>query len=631
MERVWIGDTESDGLLPDATIIWCGVFKNFDTGEVRKFYPGSHDDYISAMYRFLDNETDVLVMHNGTGHDWPLMRKLHGYEYSGKRVDTLLISRSQSPDRRSPSNCPNKYAPHSVEAWGYRLDRGKPEHNDWSKFSLEMLHRCTEDTEIQYGIFKSLLSEGKGFTWRQAHILTQQLFDRLQRSEEYGWLVDRPHIEKSIATLDRWIGLIDKVIVPSLPMVIEIDEVKVNGEYKYVSKPFKKDGKHTEQVVKWANGLDYTCVGGPFSRVKFRPVNLDSNKETKDYLLNEGWEPKEWNYNDEGERTSPKLSKDDPFEGINGKLGRLVARRVQCRHRRSTLVGWLNSIRADGRIPSVVTGLTYTGRAKHASIVNVPRAGSFFGKWMRKVFIAKPGWVLVGTDSDANHARQLAARMGDDEFIFAVTQGKKEDGTDMHSMNKKKIGPICKTRDQAKIFFYAFLLGAQAKRLSQVFLSSVADAGQARENFLANLPKLKEVIDKLTDEWKTHAKKRYNQRFNKLEYYNGWFSGLDGRPIFCEYEKDVLGYALQSDESIQMARAYVVFHEWMEQAGYVWGLDYGTVCWYHDEWTVECRKEIAHEVGKLAAKAIEWAGEYYGIKCPHKGNYQIGNNWAEIH
>lgn len=77
------------------------------------------------------------------------------------------------------------------------------------------------------------------------------------------------------------------------------------------------------------------------------------------------------------------MSKEDPFNGIEGKLGRLVAKRVQCRHRKSTIEGLMKLVRPDGRIPSVVKTLADTSRAIHAGIVNIPQAKSFFGKQMK--------------------------------------------------------------------------------------------------------------------------------------------------------------------------------------------------------------------------------------------------------
>jgi DNA polymerase I len=106
---------------------------------------------------------------------------------------------------------------------------------------------------------------------------------------------------------------------------------------------------------------------------------------------------------------------------------------------------------------------------------------------------------------------------------------------------------------------------------------------------------------------------------------------LDGRPILVEFEKDILVYYLQSDEAIQMATAYCILHKWLERAGYRWGMDYGFVIWMHDEWQIECKAEIAEHVARLSDRAIAWAGEYYGIQCPHEGESKIGINWKETH
>lgn len=612
------------------------MFKDIHTGEVVKFYPGSHRDHIKEMLDYLDT-VDVLIMHNGIGYDLPLLNKLYLYEFKGRKIDTLILSRMFNTRRMLPFNCPNKRTgPHSIEAWGYRVGRGKPEHDDWDNFSMDMLHRCSEDVEIQHLVYNELLKEeqehGIGL-WKHAKPLNMRLFEILQKQEEYGWLVDREWMDKCISMLDHWIERIDKNLTPMLPLVIEVNEGKVKGEYNYVKKPFKKDGTYSAVVQRWLElhgfGESERIVGGPFSRINFRPTNLNSNVENKNFLLSLGWEPKEYNYNDDGERTSPKLSKDDPFDGIQGGIGRLAARRVQCRQRKSIIEGWIRVIRPDGRIPSIVNTLAATGRATHRNIVNVPGAKSFFGKWMRKIYIAKKGWTLVGTDSDACQIRMLAGRMNDPDYTDVVLNGKKENGTDMHSVNMRAAGLY--SRDDAKTFFYGFLFGAGDEKVGKIVHGTAADGKRLKADFLEGLPALGALVEKLTAEWRKNAKKRYNAKWNKMEYYNGWVTGLDGRPIHIASEHAILVYVLQSDEAIMMAAAYCRFEQQMEKAGYLWYRDYGIVCWMHDEFTVECRPEIAEHVGELAEEAIEWAGAYYKIPCPHVGDAQIGGDWFEIH
>jgi len=172
----FIWDLESNGLLDTATTAWCGCFLNISTKEMFKFRPNE----IQEMLAFMD-KTDELIGHNVIGYDFPLLQKLYGYTYKGKKVDTLLMSRLLNPKRTVPPNCPNKKCGgNSVEAWGYRVGRGKVEHNDWRVFSEEMLHRCSEDVEIQLLIYNALLEEAKKGDYSNAFPMTFKLFEYLQ-------------------------------------------------------------------------------------------------------------------------------------------------------------------------------------------------------------------------------------------------------------------------------------------------------------------------------------------------------------------------------------------------------------------------------------------------------------------
>lgn len=627
--KIALLDTEGDGLLEECTRLWCAVVQDYETGEEKLFTP----EDVHTLPAYLD-QFQHIIAHNLLGHDGPVLRKLYGWEFKGEVTDTLLVSRVQRPDRFS-FHLPKR--PHSIEAYGYRFNVLKQEHEDWSQYSEDMLSRCRQDVAILRKVYDFLKKEGEGEGWEKAHKLNHKLFYHLQRQEEYGWLVDKPWFLKCIAILDRYIRAIDHVVLPQLPVICEPEETKKAGEYGYVKKPFKKDGTFSAAVISYM-GPDDVSVSGPFSRVSFRPVDINSNAEVKEFLLAEGWIPKEWNKNDAGDDTSPKLSKDDPFEGITGRLGKLIARRVQCRHRRSQIQGWLDAIRPDGRLAARVGGIAATGRLTHKVIVNVPNSDTFFGHHMRKGFIAKPGCVLVGTDSKGNQMRQLSGRLkafdgiGDEVFTQAELTGDKKLGTDLHSINQRRVGLA--TRTVAKNFFYGCILfGAGLPKTAKIMGNgaTVKDARAKKEEFLNEMPLLAELIEAEKAKWRETATKTWNVKYHQWEYKNGYIVGLDGRPILVEFEKDILVYYLQSDEAVQMAAAYCVLHKWLERAGYAWGTDYGFVIWYHDEWQIECRKEIAHHVAELADEAIAWAGRFFGIQCPHEGESKIGRNWAETH
>lgn len=172
-------DTEANGLLKDtpefpaATQMHCLVTKNVDTRDVFKFYgdkdvPGDHGSIITGI-NYL-SKAEELIGHNILGYDIPLIEKLYGIRIRTHMVDTLVLSKILNSDRQLPKGCPgsvpnsitgknDRIGPHSLAAWGYRVGRFKPEYHDWSVFTMEMLHRCAEDVEINYLVYLEELQE----------------------------------------------------------------------------------------------------------------------------------------------------------------------------------------------------------------------------------------------------------------------------------------------------------------------------------------------------------------------------------------------------------------------------------------------------------------------------------------
>jgi len=649
-----VGDLETNGLLENATKIHCGVFKDIETNVITKFTP-------ETIYKLPDflAQVDVLIMHNGVGFDIPIMRKLLSYTYKGKVVDTLIMSRVLNPNRPVPFECPYKKAPHSVEAWGYRVGRGKPEHHDWENYSEAMLHRCSEDVEIQHLIYNELLKEAEAYGgWYDAPYrpmdMTHRLFTILQQQEEYGWLFDREHAESCIQHLTHIVDTIAVRLQPRLPLRIVKLEKKADNDDRYylplvrtlnlpkpdceclsyVRSPFLKSGKLNAHVSKYVKESGHIGkIVGPHSRINIRPVDVDSADELKTLLLSLGWIPAQWNTDSEGNQTSPKLTKDDPFDGLKGGIGKMIAKRVQCKHRRSQIEGWIPHIKEDGRIHGAVTGLATTGRAKHSIIVNVPGLETFYGKHMRRCFTSKPGYVIVGTDSAGCQNRMLAARVGDEFFTRTLLEGKKADKSTIHYVNQraiKEVAGLDVSYHEAKTLNYAALFGASAGKLGRSVGKS-ADTGELIKKAIFGVaPGFQKLMDDLQAEWKSNAKVRIG-KYNKPEFYNGWVRGLDGRPIFIESEHTILVYVLQSDEAIFMSTAYCKLYAEATKRFGPFGKDWAFLIYYHDEIQSEVKEEIAEEFAKLAESCIAWAGEFYKIKCPHKGESEIGKSWAETH
>jgi hypothetical protein len=643
--RTCVFDLEGNDLYPACTRIWCGVFIDVNTEEVYEFRPNEMDKMVSFM-----STCKTLVAHNGLSYDFPVLDSVLGYKFRGNKIDSLIMSRLLYYNISRPAGV--RAGPHSVEAWGTRLGRHKPDHNEWSMFSEAMLHRCKEDAFIQLEIYRKCLARMKKYDWpKSVFEMSFKLFDIFHKQEHYAWGIDVPLLGKYIKQLTKWIERIDTVLQNHLPFICIPLETKQGGEYGYVKKPFLKSGKYAAITLKHYPDADTTQhVGGPFSRLEYRRVNIASDKEVKDMLLNDGWIPKEYNYkkdpttgrpatDDKGNpiRSSPKLSADDPFVGVNGKVGRLIAKRTKCQHRLSVLQGFEQSIRTDGRMSQRITGIAATGRLTHGGIVNIPSADAFFGKQMRKIFSSKSGYVIVGTDAKSCQDRMLAARANDPSFTKMLLDGNKDDGTDSHSLAMHAINEVLAkhkleliNRKIAKNFNYGWKFGASDNKLGKMAKAGKEVGADIRVALSGVFKAQAALIDKLTEEWKSNATVYMND-WGKLDYKNGYIRGLDGRPIFIPSEHQILVYMLQSDEAIMMQAALCKLYSDCTKKGWVHGREYGFVANVHDEFSAEVRQDLAKEFAQMAEDAIAWSSNYFKLSCSQEGEAAIGKNWYEVH
>lgn len=230
----------------------------------------------------------------------------------------------------------------------------------------------------------------------------------------------------------------------------------------------------------------------------------------------------------------------------------------------------------------------------------------------------------------------MCERANDDGFTKMLLEGKKEEGTDSHTLAQFAINKVTETfrlhsisRGKAKGFNFGWTFGASDGKLAKM-VGGPKDAGTAiREALKQVFPAKAALIERITEEWRKNAKRRMN-RWGRLEYYDGWVTGLDGAPTFIRAEHTVLVYAVQADEAVYMTAAYNLAHKYLAKR-FVWGEDYVIVCWYHDEITVECRDEIKKEVATLLEKAFDTATKHFKLRVPQIGEASIGYNWLEVH
>jgi DNA polymerase-1 len=245
-------------------------------------------------------------------------------------------------------------------------------------------------------------------------------------------------------------------------------------------------------------------------------------------------------------------------------------------------------------------------------MANIPGHGSVYGDEFRALWRAGEGQHLVGVDADGIQLRILAHYMNDPDFIAALHKGRKEDGTDAHTLNQIALGPVCRSRDVAKTFIYAFLLGAGVGKISDILCCSEAEARASVDAFLSYYPGLRDLKDHRIP----------------ADADRGYFVGLDGRLVACESQHLMLAGYLQNGEAVIMKTANLLWRRKLEEED----IPFNQVNFVHDEWQVEVQSLTdATRAGTLMVQSIVDTGIILKLNCPLAGNAIIGRNWLETH
>jgi DNA polymerase I-like protein with 3'-5' exonuclease and polymerase domains len=192
-------------------------------------------------------------------------------------------------------------------------------------------------------------------------------------------------------------------------------------------------------------------------------------------------------------------------------------------------------------------------------------------------------------------------------------EGKKEDGTDIHNVNRKALGVDHATRDDAKTFIYSWLLGAGVAKTASILRISEREASAARDRFERSIDGLHPLKNRL------------------IPYIadQGFFTGYDGRKVIVPSQHKTLAGILQNGEAVLMKHSLLRWHEKARALG----IRFKMVGFIHDEYQVEVtgEKEEAEAMGKLIADTLLETGQELGFRIPTPGTFDVGRNWAETH
>lgn len=395
-----------------------------------------------------------------------------------------------------------------------------------------------------------------------------------------------------------------------------------------LNKPFLKSGGYSQSAINYCEeyGLDVLNIGGPFSRVSFEEPNLSSPEQIKKQLFKLGWIPTDWNYKKSKEgtlvydekgdpiKTSAKL-KEDSYASLKAGIGPDLRTWMIYSHRLSQIIGFLENLREDSTIPSVVDSCgTPTARVRHKVITNIPRPGSVFGKQLRELFIARPGRVLVGEDRSQIEARLIAhisiIILGHTKLADAIMD------RDFHQVIFEALEGLCTNRQAAKTPEYAFFFGAKERKLGQSIDNkpikwTYEKAGKEVIKLMRrNIPGIIEVREALGEAAKS-----------------GYIMGLDGRKFFVRKHHAALNTFTQGNAQVCCKHAMIEQQKEAKKRG----LDTFQVGYFHDETQNDTDPKDAEEFGHICKKAIQDIGVLYKLKVPLAGEFKVGPNWNETH
>lgn len=553
--------------------IWMCYTHNSDTNE---FVCHTNPDTLIPLI----NKADRLIGHNLIGFDAPILNKLWKTKIGLKKVrDTLIMSRLWNPNIENG---------HSLEAWGKRLGNHKVEYSrlwhwwadkPFDKKSTEPydtpwdnLNRfyCKQDVAVTVDLYKFLDNELA--EWGESVQLEHEVAAIITKQERHGFRFDEEKGRQLLAQLSSEVADIESTLQSVFPPIVEERISEKTG------KPLK---------------------------TKVTPFNPGSRQQIAERLAGLGVK-----FTEQTEKGSTIIN-EKVLEGIDLPEAKLIARYLMLQKRISQVSSWFDVVQEDGRVHGrVITNGAVTGRMTHHSpnMAQVPSSSSEYGKECRELWTVEVGNKLVGADASGLELRMLAHYMQDVGYVKTVTEGKQEDGTDVHTMNMKAAGLA--TRNQAKTFIYAFLYGAGAGKIGSIIGGSSADGHKLMERFLRNTPKLqmlKEVVAQAAEK--------------------GWLRGLDGRHIAVRSEHSALNTLLQGAGAIVMKKALVILHNKLK-CGII---DASFCANVHDEWQIEVPEEDADRVGKMAVDSIEEAGRHFKLRCPLTGEYNVGNTWKDTH
>ena len=314
----------------------------------------------------------------------------------------------------------------------------------------------------------------------------------------------------------------------------------------------------------------------------------------------------------------------DVLEKLRGKhpvIPAIMDYRMLTKLKSTYADGLAKVVDADGRIRTTFQNLvTATGRlsSTEPNLQNIP-VRTDLGAEIRKMFIPKPGCVLVDADYSQIELRVLAHIAED-----GVMQQAFISGMDIHTVTASQVFGVAPEqvtalqRRHAKAVNFGIVYGISEFSLSEDLGVSRYEAKAYIDNYLANYQGVRNYMKQVVEDARAigYTKTLYGRRRYIPELSSSNFNIRQGA------ERIALNTPIQGTAADLIKLAMIRVHNALEEKYPQAKL----VLQVHDELIVECPEEIGEAVAKLVSEEMEKVAQ---LRVPLLAEAKLGKSWYE--
>lgn len=616
-------DIEADGLLDEATKIHCFCASVYEGN--REIYKVSLSTK-KAILQFMEFEKiSVFIGHNIILYDFPLLKKLYGFTFSGLAMDTLAMSWKLFPDQEK----------HGLAYYGDLFGVPKPYIEDWQKGEkAEYVIRCETDVVITSILFGKLYSYFRDIYApdspdRDIYYCTWKL-KCIEQQQRNPLKIDRQRVNRVLEEVEFLMQEKEEELKKAMPKV---------EKYKKLKRPsslLKKDGTLSVKGEKWFTILDELGLPPDTTEEvevldKTEEPNPTSIPQLKKWLYSLGWTPTIYVYRKNKTGIKKVAQIQDDNKELCGNILLLSEKHKELealqglfmlQHRRGILQAFLEYSDLRGYITTEIAGFTNTMRFKHKKpIVNLPSVERPYGKEIRGSIIAESSeHLFCGSDMKAleDTTKQHYMYFYDPEYVEQM----RVPGFDPHLDIAELAGILTseqvmkhKTKEEnynserklGKIVNFSAIYGAGPPKISLTSGLSLELSTQLHKTYWKRNKAVKQVIK--------------NTFFRKVHDALWLFNPVSQMWYYLKNTKDIFS-------TLNQGTGVYCFDVWVKE---VQNQSVVVQLQYHDEIGFSFLKKEEEKVKQALHKAIQVTNEKLQLNVPLGISIDIGQNYGEAH